>query len=306
MASAFESLSQAVAGVVEAVAPSVVGVGAGGSGVVVEEGLVVTNAHNLRGDEVIVSFGDGRRVAATVAGVDADGDLAVLSVDTSGAPAIPWAGRTPKLGEVVLALADPGGRGPRVGVGFVSALDVDFRGPGGRRITGAIEHAAPLGRGSSGGPLVDGEGRLVGIDTHRLGEGFYLAMSAGEELRSRIEALARGESPRRVRLGVALAPPRVARRLRRSVGLPERDGLLVHAVEPGGPADRAGVEYGDLIIEVGGTPVTSVDQLAACLERLGADGSAELRLLRGAEELTVAVDFRDETAGDEGADLPET
>ncbi len=306
MVSAFESLSQAVAEVVEAVAPSVVGVGAGGSGVVVEEGLVATNAHNLRGDEVIVSFGNGRRVAATVAGVDTDGDLAVLSVDTSGARAIPWAGRAPKLGEVVLALADPGGRGPRVGVGFVSALDVAFRGPGGRRITGAIEHAAPLGRGSSGGPLVDGEGRLVGIDTHRLGEGFYLAMPAGEELRSRIEALARGESPRRVRLGVALAPPRVARRLRRSVGLPERDGLLVHAVEPGGPADRAGVEYGDLITGVGGTPVTSVDELAACLERLGADGSAELRLLRGAEELTVAVDLRGETADDEGADQPET
>jgi serine protease Do len=300
VASAFEDLSKAVADVAEAVAPSVVGVGAGGSGVVVEEGLVATNAHNLRADEVIVTFRDGRRVAATVAGVDADGDLAVLSVDSADARPLEWAARAPKLGEVVLALANPGGRGPRIGVGFVSALDVAFRGPGGRRITGAIEHAAPLERGSSGGPLVDGEGRLVGIDTHRLGDGFYLALPAGEELKTRIDALARGESPRRVRLGVALAPPRVARRLRRSVGLPEHDGLLVHGVEPGGPAGRAGIGYGDLIVRVGGTPVTSVDELAACLERVGADGSVELGLVRGAEELSVVVDFAGEATGDEG------
>ena len=300
MGSAFEGLSKAVAEVVEALAPSIVGVGAGGSGVVVGEGLVVTNAHNLRGDEVIVTFADDRRVAAAIPGVDTDGDLAVLSVDTGGARAPKWGARSPALGEVVLALAHPGGRGLRVGVGFVSALDVVFQGPGGRRITGAIEHTAPLARGSSGGPLVDGEGRLLGIDTHRAGDGFYLALPAGEALRARIDALARGESPRRVRLGVALASPRVARRLRQSVGLPELDGLLVHAVEPKGPADRAGIRQGDLIVSAAGAPVTSVDELAVCLEAKEADGSVDLGVVRGVDELAVAVDLHGGGIADEG------
>ncbi len=300
MGSVFEDLSKAVAEVVRAVSPAVVGVGAGGSGVVVADGVVATNAHNLRGEEVIVTFSDGRREAAAVAGVDAEGDLAVLSVDTGGAEAPQWAGGPPALGEAVLALANPGGRGSRVGVGFVSSLDVAFRGPGGRRITGAIEHTAPLPRGSSGGPLVDGDGKLLGIDTHRAGDGLYLAVPTGDELRQRIDALARGESPRRARLGVALAPPRVARRLRRAVGLPEREGLLVHAVETGGPADRAGIQRGDLIVSVGGSPVGSVDDLAVSLEEREEGGSIDLGIVRGVGELSVAVDLEGTGTTDEG------
>ncbi len=300
MGSAFDGISEEVEKVVGALSPSVVGVGTSGSGVVVGQGLVVTNAHNLRGEEVIVSFGDGRRVAAAIAGVDVDGDLAVVSVETGSAPAPRWGERAARLGEMVLALANPGGRGTRVGVGFVSAVDVVFRGPGGRKISGAIEHTAPLTRGSSGGPLVDGDGRVLGIDTHRAGDGFYIAVQAGEELRARIDGLARGESPRRARLGVALAPPRVARRLRRSVGLPERDGLLVHAVETAGPADRAGIRQGDLIVAVAGTPVTSVDELAASLEVSEEGGTIDLGVVRGVEELAVVVDLRGGGTVDEG------
>jgi serine protease Do len=267
--------------------------------VVVGENLVATNAHNLRGEELIVTFagssaGSGagpRREVATVAGVDAEGDLAVLSVDTAGVASPSWAPNPPRLGEVVIALAQPGGRGLRVGVGFVSALEVSFPGPGGRRITGAIEHTAPLARGSSGGPLVNGAGLLVGIDTHRVGDGFYLALPAGEQLRARVDGLSRGESPKRVRLGVALAPPRVARRLRRSVGLPERDGLLVHAVEPGGPADRAGIRQGDLVVSVAGSAVTSIDELAGVLEAADTSNSVELGVVRGVDEITIAVDL---------------
>lgn len=300
MGSVFEDLSKAVAEVVQSVAPAVVGVGAGGSGVVVAEGLVATNAHNLRGEEAVVTFSDGTRTNAVVVGVDAEGDLAVLSVDTRGATAPVWSPRGPAAGEAVVALANPGGRGVRVGVGFVSCVDVAFRGPGGRRIAGAIEHTAPLARGSSGGPLVDGEGRLLGIDTHREGDGLYLAVPATEDLRQRIDELARGESPRRPRLGVALAPPRVARRLRRAVGLPEREGLLVHAVESGGPADRAGIQRGDLVVSIGGSPVGSIDDLAASLEERDAGGSVELGIVRGVEERSVAVDLGGAGAADEG------
>ncbi|MGH9029402.1 MAG: trypsin-like peptidase domain-containing protein, partial [Acidimicrobiales bacterium] len=192
MAKVFEELSSSVSEVVSNVAPSVVGVGAGGSGVVVGPGLVATNAHNLRGEEVVVTFADGRRVSAATTAADHEGDLALLSVDTEGAQPLEWSGRPPRLGEAVIALAHPGGRGLRVGVGFVSAMDAAFRGPGGRRITGAVEHTAPLIRGSSGGPVLDGEGRLLGINTHREGDGFYLALLADDELRGRIDALSRG------------------------------------------------------------------------------------------------------------------
>jgi serine protease Do len=284
--------SEAVAGVVAGAAPSVVGVGRAGSGVIVAPGVVMTNAHNVRG-EVTVTFADGRSVTATVAGADVDGDLAVLSVETAASPALDWAAATPSLGQVVIGLSRPGGRGLRAGAGFVSGLDVSFRGPGGGTVTGALEHGAPLVPGSSGGPLVDAAGLLVGINTHREGEGFYLALPAGPALRDRVDALARGEVPRRARLGVALAPPKAARHLRQAVGLPERDGLLVHAVEPEGPAGRAGVKRGDLIVSVDGQPVVSIEDLASALTRVEGAGPADLVVVRGVDEVSVSVQFDD-------------
>jgi len=290
MSTSLVEFSDAVAEVIATATPSVVGVGRAGSGVVVADGLVLTNAHNLRG-QVEVSFEDGRVAVASVAGADVDGDLAVLSVDTAGAPALGWAEDAPALGQVVIGLSRPGGRSLRAGVGFISGLGLSFRGPGGSTVTGALEHGAPLVPGSSGGPLVGADGRLVGINTHREGEGFYLALPAGAELRERVDALARGEVPRRVRLGVALAPPRMARRLRHAVGLPERDGLLVHAVEPEGAAARAGVRRGDLIVSVGGQPVGSAGQLATSLSSIDETGTADLVVVRGVDELSIAVHF---------------
>jgi S1-C subfamily serine protease len=171
----------------------------------------------------------------------------------------------------------------------VSGVGRAFRGPRGRRIAGSVEHTAPLPRGASGGPVVDGAGRVLGIDTNRLGDGFYLALPADAELRQRLDALGRGETPARPRLGVGIAPARVARQLRRAVGLPERDGLLVRVVEDGGPADRAGLRTGDLVVEAGGRPVTDADQLYEVLDQAGEDQSLTLRVVRGTDELTVTV-----------------
>ncbi len=109
MATVAEDLSKSVADVAAKVAPSVVGVGAGGSGVVVGPGVVVTNAHNIRHEEVVVTFADGRRAEGRPAGVDVDGDLAVVAVDTGDAPALPVAGAPVRMGDAVLALANPGG-----------------------------------------------------------------------------------------------------------------------------------------------------------------------------------------------------
>ncbi len=291
-----QTLQDTIAGVAERVGPSVVGLGRGwghGSGVVIAEGQVLTSAHNLRREEVTVSFHDGRRERAELAGSDADLDLAVLVVDTGDAPPVPWEpGDAPGIGAPVLALANPGGRGLRATLGFVSSGERSFRGPRGRRVRGAIEHTAPLPRGSSGGPLVDPEGNLIGVNSLRLDGGLILAVPATAVVRERALLLARGEAPAPHRLGVAIAPPRVARRLRSAVGLPERDGLLVRAVEDGSPGDAAGLEPGDLIVTIGGQPVEGVESLYSALDSVAAGGGElELGLVRGTDERSVTARF---------------
>src|SRR5919108_5158994 len=277
---ALEDVGRAVSEAAEKAGGSVVGIGhrwARGSGVVVADGKIVTNAHNVRDGSVGVTFGDGRTAEGTVSGIDPDGDLAVVSVDTGDASPIAWAEEgASSPGTPVVALANPGGRGLRVTFGLISGTERSFRGPRGRRIAGSIEHTAPLPRGSSGGPIVDGEGRLLGINTNRTGEGFYLAIPADNALRERIDSLGRGETTARPRLGVGIAPARVARQLRRAVGLPERDGLLVRVVEDGGPADRAGLRSGDLLVEAGGRPVSDADQLDEVLDQVGEDQTLTL------------------------------
>ncbi len=288
--SVIEELQSAVTAVSDRVGPSIVGIGRGtrGSGVVIGAGKVLTNAHNLRGDEVTVTFADGRRVVGTVSGYDGDGDLTVIDVDTAGATPVDWGdGADLTVGTAVFGAGASHGGGTRVTFGLVSAVARAFRGPGGRRIEGSVEHTAPLAPGSSGGALLDVSGKLVGINTNRIGEGFYLALPADQALRDRIDALGRGESPKRQRLGVAVAPSHVARRMRRSVGLPERDGVLVRGVEEDSPAAAAGIQSGDLIVEAGGRAVTDADELQAALAAL--EFPFEVKLVRGTDERTVQV-----------------
>jgi serine protease Do len=198
------------------------------------------------------------------------------------------------LGRAVFVLANPGGRGLRVTPGFVSSTTRNLRGARGRRISGAIEHTAPLPRGSSGGPLVDSDGQLLGINTARVDPGLILAVPAGPGLNERIDAIARGEQPRSVRLGVALAPPRVARRLRQAVGLPEREGLLVRAVERGSAADRAGLQRGDLIVSAEGREIAGLDALYEALDAAAGADRLELEIVRGSEQQNVAVALGEE------------
>ena len=294
--SAVADLSDLISSAADRVGPAVVGIGRGwglGSGVVVETGQVVTSAHNLRRDEVTVTFADGRREVGRRAGVDPDLDLAVVAVDTGDAPAVAWdpdATDSP-VGAAVVALANPGGRGLRATLGFVSSSGRSFRGPRGRRIEGAIEHTAPLPRGSSGGPLVDAEGRLLGLNAVRLDGGLILAVPASARVQERVRALAAGRAPAPRRLGVAVAPPRVARRMRRAVGLPERPGLLVRAVEDDTPAEAAGVEAGDLIVAAGGRSVEGIDDLYAALDAVSDGGELPLTVVRGTEERSVTAAF---------------
>ena len=244
-------IGETVGSVAGSAGKSVVGLGGHwgmGSGVILEDGLVLTNAHNVSPERATVTFFDGRSEKAKVLGIDVDADLALLGVEADGADPIAWHPEdvAPVIGAPVVGLANPGGRGLRATLGWVAASDRTFRGPRGRRVAGGFEHTALAPPGASGGPVVDLDGMLVGINTRRLGRGFYLAQAATSDLRATVAALRKGDRPEPRRLGIGLAPVEVTRRLRRSMGLDDADGLLVRLVEEGSPADVAGVREGDV------------------------------------------------------------
>jgi S1-C subfamily serine protease len=287
-------LSEAARTVDRTAGPSVVRIGRHGGrgcGIVVAEGHVLTNAHNLRVRTTEVTFAAGRTAQAEVVAADRDGDLVVLRVDTGDAPVMRWAESTPDVGDVVFTAARTAAGSQRVSFGMASAINAAFRGPRGRRITGSLEHTAPLARGSSGSPVVNEAGELLALNTARLGEGFYLALPADAVLRERVDALVRGEAPERLLLGLGLAPVEVARELRASVGLPPVDGLLVRTVAPASPAGDAGIQVGDLVVAAAGRPVTGVDSLHEALDGARATRTLELGIVRGADDLTVTVTF---------------
>ncbi|MDP1819012.1 MAG: S1C family serine protease [Acidimicrobiales bacterium] len=300
-----QSLSTAIADatttVVATAGPSVVRVGQHGGrgcGVVVADGFVLTNSHNMRDRTTAVTFADRRVEQGSVMAVDVDGDLVVLAVATAGTPAIPWADAPSAVGHLAFAVVRTSDGGARVTVGTLSRVDGAFRGPRGRPVEGSLEHTAPLARGSSGSPLVDADGRLLGLNTARLGGAFYAALPADEALRGRVDALLRGESPQRRTLGLGLAPAEVAAKLRAAVGLPERAGLLVRSVDPNGAAASAGVQVGDLLSGAAGRSVTTTDDVHRALDDPGAAAVLDLLLVRGVEELTVRVGF--EPAAEQG------
>ena len=178
---ALEELSDLVRRATAETGPSVVSIGrhGRGSGFVVAPGRVVTNAHNLRDRTTSVRFVDGRTTQGTVTGSDIDGDLVVLDVDTGTASPLPWSEQPPTEGDIVVAVT-AGRQRVRATWGQVTGADHGFRGPRGRRIAGAIEHTAPSAAGSSGAPVLDRDGKVVAVNTHRVEHGFYLARAADD------------------------------------------------------------------------------------------------------------------------------
>jgi serine protease Do len=280
---------------------AVVGIGRGwrfGSGTVIAPNRVLTAAHHVRSEGVTVTFAEDRNATAELVEVDRDLDLALLEVDTGEVEPLVWAPADAEIGigTAVVALANPGGRGVRASLGFVAAADRSFRGPRGRRVSGAIEHTATLPRGSAGGPLLDAEGRLLGVNALRLEGGLIVALGPASGLREAVERMARGEASARPFLGVAVAPAHVARRMQRAVGLPERDGLLVRGVEDESPAARAGIVRGDLIVAAAGEQVDGIDALHRALDAAAGNGGLTLTVVRGAEERQVEVELAGATA----------
>jgi len=287
-----EELTDLVRTANEAASAAVVTIGSRGrgSGFVVAPGKVLTNAHNLRDRTTQVRFADGRAVQATVTGSDLDGDLVVLDVDTADITPLTWAAEAPTTGDVVVTVT-AGRHRRRVTWGQVTATETGFEGPRSRPITGALEHSAPCAPGSSGAPVLDREGHVVGINTHRLEYGFYLARSVDSALRDVVDGMAGGRTFEPAHLGVAVAPANVAARLRAAVGLTGRDGLLVREVADGSPAANAGISRGDLLVRAGDRDLRTTDDLFAVLGGVSTGDQLVLGVVRGVEELDVTVTF---------------
>ena len=222
------------------------------------DGFVLTNHHVIEnGDRFSVSLPDGRTHAATMVGGDAATDLAVLRV-IGGDLAYAQFGRSSglRVGQLAVAIGNPLGFESTVTAGIVSALGRSLRTRCGRLIDGVIQTDAPLNPGNSGGPLVDGAGRVIGINTAMIGAAQGICFAIGSDTAIDVASrLMREGRVRRSRLGIAaetiLLDPRMAQRLRH----PPRTAVMVSDVTAGGPAERGGMQKGDLVLKVDGKPL---------------------------------------------------
>ncbi len=227
------------------------------------EGWLVTAAHALEGRESLeVTLGDGRALPAKVLGRDRGTDLAVLKVDATDLPSPDWSDTAGvKVGHLVLTLGRPG-KSARATLGMVSAVGDGYRTMAGGSIDRYIEVDGSLPRGFSGGALVDARGNLLGMNTAGLGRGGGTIPT--ETLRRMVPELAANGKVGRGYLGVEVVPGRVSESLVEAAG--QRRGLLVAALEPGGPGEVGGLLLGDLLLALDGQSVERSGDLVAALD----------------------------------------
>ncbi len=287
-------LSNELAGVVERTGKSVVRVearrGRAGTGIVWDTNLIVTADHVLESDENIEVVADAGGHKATVVGRDPGTDLALLKIDSLSAPAAPR-GRAGdlKIGHLVLAIGRPGELHATLGV--VSSLSASWRSWRGGDIDRLIQTNAELYPGFSGGPLVDAEGRVVGVNSWHLGRGISRAIpvDAADEV---VASLRTHGRIRRAYLGVGTQPVRLPDPIKRQLN--QETGLLVITVEPQGAADRAGLMQGDTLVGLNGTLIGSLDDLFRAIRKLDVGSTHSLKVVRAGEvrELKVTVGER--------------
>jgi Do/DeqQ family serine protease len=267
-----------------------------GSGVIVApEGYLLTNHHVIEGATAIeVQLTDGRSATATVVGSDPETDIAVLKIELAGALPVMRLGdvRALRVGDPVLAIGNPFNVGQTVTSGIVSALD---RTGAGSQFQNFIQTDAAINPGNSGGALVDAGGALVGINTAifsrsggSMGIGFAVPVDTA---RSVMEQLIAGGAVRRGWIGVE--PREITPELAESLALQARSGVLIAGVLQNGPAARAGLKPGDVLVQVAERPVRVASDLFAAVAALEPGSTAPLVVQRGGETLTLKVQVGD-------------
>ena len=283
-----QSLSNDLTAAVDRGGRSVFGVNGrarlGSTGVHWRQGLVVTADHTVQVDEeVAITRPDGRSLAARVAGRDPTIDIAVLKVDAPGVEVAEVADSDAvRVGHIVLAL----GSGPRASWGVVSSIGEGRRA---RSAAGDLFHLdLTLYPGFSGGPLVDVQGRVIGINTSGSSRHWQLAIPAAAVNRVVDELLRRGRIPRAY-LGVSTQPVRLPEALRQKLNLDQPTAVIVVEVQSGSPAAAAGLSIGDVIVSLGATRITDPTDLKSALRPDKVGESITASVVRGGEPRDVPV-----------------
>jgi len=263
-----------------------------GSGVIVSaDGLVLTNHHVVESaDEIEVLLPDGRRAQAKLVGTDPDTDLAVLKVALTDLPAIAFgSAEGAHIGDVVLAIGNPFGVGQTVTMGIISALGRNQLGI--NTFENFIQTDAAINPGNSGGALVDSTGRLLGVNTAiysrsggSMGIGFAIPVSTARQVMDQIVATG---SVTRGYIGVE--PQDVTPELAEAFKLPRKEGAIIAGVMRGGPADKAGVKVGDILVAVEGKPVANTAGMLDLVAQLRPESTAKFTFVREGREQEVAI-----------------
>ena len=262
-----------------------------GSGVIVDaSGLIVTNEHVIRGaSEIHIVLADGRQVDAEVIGSDADNDLAVLKVNVKGALPFAKVGTSSDLmiGEKVIAIGSPFGLKKTVTAGVVSAVNRSFKAEG-RTYNDFIQTDASINPGNSGGPLLNVDGDVVGINSaiFASAQGIGFAIPA-DKVKRIVNELAAFGKVRPAWIGIDVQP--LTADLRRRLGWSRTDGALVFNVDPGSPAELAGIQRGDIVSSVGTTQVEDAEDFTVRMKSYPVKTPLALSVFRGGQTIAIAV-----------------
>ena len=292
MPETLKKISDDLAQTVEAIGPSIVRVAARrrlpASGIVwSSDGTIVTAHHVIeRDDSIEVGLPDGGTAPATLAGRDPTTDIAVLRASAAGLAEPRWRGADSlRVGNIVLALGRPG-KNVLATMGIVSALGESWRTPAGGRLDRYLQTDVVMYPGFSGGPLVDSQGSVVGLNTSALSRGAALAVPFGT-LGRVVEALLSRGRIRHGYLGVGAQPARLPDSLAKELG--QETGLLLVSVEAGSPAEQSGLLMGDTLVTLSGNRIRHLDDLFAALGEEAIGQPAPAKLVRGGQLQDAAV-----------------
>ncbi|MBP1687072.1 MAG: serine protease [Deltaproteobacteria bacterium] len=295
-----DAYSRAVVTAAEAVSPAVVNIevqrrrdrGSGSGFVFTPDGFILTNSHVVhQARALLVGLADGRRLQADPVGDDPDTDLAVIRIHAPSLSTVRLGdSRTVRVGQVAIAIGNPYGFQCTVTAGVVSALGRSLRAKSGRLIDNVIQTDAALNPGNSGGPLVTSDAKVIGVNSAVIlpaqGICFAIAVNTAAFVATR---LMRDGKVRRSYIGVAGQTLSLPRRFVRFHNLLAESGVRVMSVEQGGPAARAGLQEGDIIVAYGGQTVEGIDDLHRLLTDEQVGVAAELTIIRHTEKLMCAI-----------------